>query len=377
MRAVCLFALCVLVGSFTQPAYPVSLSGVVLYTTDDSGNPSGWDEADQDFAQRQLWRTESGSIWHGLGILPGYPPGNLAENLLNAADFTVDVPLVEGPNAFTLVGEPGGYTSADVFTACALHLYLDGVVDTPAISVVFSSNSPPEGGTPWPNESAYLYSLSLKRLPKTAARTSYEAGGYRAWVERASFLPPTGFLSVDLVSAYSPVPSGTSDWVGLLTIQVEGPPTPTPGAVVGPRIPAQPVSPLQFGIVPDGVPDAGSLPGLGRSSVEGETPINSLMHAAGPADDVAHAAAAVAEDEPTRAQSANATAEGTPEMRDGTPTARPTAAATPPTPGPTSRATPSPAVLRATPVPPAPSVASGVATRPPTRSRTAAVTPGN
>jgi len=315
-------ALWAVVFGSAGPAYPLSVSGVVLYATDDLGNPSGWDEARQEFAPSQLWRTTSGGIWHGLGVFPGLPPDSLARPPLNAADFTVDIPLVEGANDFTVIGEPGGYTAIDVFTAFALNLYLDGVVDAPAISVVFPRNAPLDGATPWPNQSTRLYGLSLEPAARGSAATYEDDAGFRMSVSRASFLPPEQSVSVDLVSQSAPAPGGSSDWLGVVTIYLEAPPTPTvpPGSYV----PTKPVSPLQFGVVPDelgaggGLADAGGGtvapsgtappgPSAARAQAPG-TPANETSHvASSPAPEVAEAAVQQTQPAPTDAATPNST----------------------------------------------------------------------
>src|SRR5262249_41375975 len=84
-----------------------SITGIMIYSTDAVGMPTGFDFERPEVDRGQLWKTETHPHWYGLGVLSGFPPESLQGPLLNASDFSVAIPLVEGINDFTLLGEPG------------------------------------------------------------------------------------------------------------------------------------------------------------------------------------------------------------------------------------------------------------------------------
>jgi hypothetical protein len=196
------------------------ISGLLIYSTDDFGNPNRFDSEREVFVPDQLWRTRLGDFRYGLGILRGLPPDSVSGPLLNAPDFSAQIPLLEGENDFTLVGEPRPLTAGDQYARFALNMYFDGSLDKPGISVLFPRHASRGGSIPDLNRSDLLYSLSLDQLTATA-ETSYTNGSQTVSVTTVSFLPPqeSGF-DVDLVSAHAPVASGSSDWVGTLRIDV-------------------------------------------------------------------------------------------------------------------------------------------------------------
>ncbi len=232
----------------TSPALTraVSLSGILLYSTDDFGNPSGWDETTESFAHKQLWRTRVGGIWHALGVFAGLPPESLGRRPLNAPDFTLELPLYDGENVFTLLGEPTAVTAGDDFLRFALNLYLDGVTEYPGISVLFSRDGPPSGELPAPNPSGYLFALSLEPMAQGTSSWVYEDGTVRVSVSGVSFLSSETVLPVDLMSPHAVAPSGHHDWFGVLTIRVE----PLAESNVGRHGFPRSTGPGAFGIVP-------------------------------------------------------------------------------------------------------------------------------
>lgn len=204
------------------PCHGVSISGMLIYSADDLGNPSASDTFLGDI-QAQLWRTVVGGYWYGLGILTGLPPESFATPLLNAPDFTVDIPLKEGENDFTLLGEPGPAIRIDDYTRFAINLYFDGAQDHPGISVLFPRDGSPTGSPTAPNRSAHIYSLGLNQV-QVPPQESYDNGVVSVSVSviAASFLPPEDFaVDIDLVSAQRLVPSGQGDFIGVLKLQVE------------------------------------------------------------------------------------------------------------------------------------------------------------
>lgn len=213
----------------------VSISGILVYSTDDFGNPNGWDPVNERYVHGQLWRTMLAGAWYGLGVLEGLPPQSFAGQPLNAPDFSVEIPLSEGENDFTLLGEPGPLTETDQYDRFVLNLYFDGMLDRPGISVLFPRNAARAGSSPTLNRSEHMYALSLAEV-KVLPQASYSDGADTVTVSAVSFLPPQSIRAdVDMVSPGAPLPNGSSDWVGVLKLMVEGssggvPLAPAPGA---------------------------------------------------------------------------------------------------------------------------------------------------
>lgn len=309
---------------FLPAAAPaLSISGIMIYSTDDFGNPSGWDDVTQQYVHGQLWRTRLGGIWYGLGLLSGLPLQSLAGLPLNAPDFSVEIPLVEGENDFTLVGEPGPLTETDSYERFALNLYFDGMLDHPGISVLFPRRASRGGDPPTPNRSETLYALSLAPV-QVAPETTYSDGTDTVSVTAVTFLPPQSFgADVDLVSPEAPVANGNSDWIGVLKINVEGPP-PAPA-------PYAPVPPSAFGVMPGRAivgPDVLGAP-------QPRNPGNQEPAPMGDSQEAAIASAEPTAEGPTPHETVASPAPGTstpaaPTM--GSPTAPPQTSATPGTP---------------------------------------------
>lgn len=218
-------------------AFAATLSGVMIFSTDHFGNPSAWNAQGQDFAHGQLWRTRLGGDWYGLGLLSGLPPANSDAPVLNAPDFSVRIPLSQGENNFTLVGEPSTLTRQDDFSHFALNLYFDGILDHPGISVLFPRYASRRGSTPLTNSATVMYALSLAQV-KTVGEMTYSDGVNTVSVIAVSFLPSEKFgADYDKVSAHAIMPSsvnpgangpgadglGGFDYAGVLKINVEGP----------------------------------------------------------------------------------------------------------------------------------------------------------
>jgi hypothetical protein len=225
--------LCLLAGllgfwvvAAAAPATAVSISGILIYSTDDFGNPNGYETFAQGTFQAQTWRTlvRGGQIWYGLGVTSGLPPQSVDGRFLNFPDFTIDIPLDEGENYFTLFAEPGPNTAGDDFQRFLVNLYFDGDNDRPGISVLFPRYADPDGSevaVARPNDDQ-MYTLMLQQVPVTP-QSYYDDGIHRVSVLRASLLAPErANLSADRLTPYTLTPGGVdSDWIGTLTISVE------------------------------------------------------------------------------------------------------------------------------------------------------------
>jgi hypothetical protein len=245
MRRLILATLAASCLALPAAAPAVSISGILVYSTDDFGNPNGWDPVNERYVHGQLWRTILAGRWYGLGVLEGLPPLSFAGQPLNAPDFSLEFPLMEGENDFTLMGEPGPLTETDQYDRFALNVYFDGMLDRPGISVLFPRNAARAGSPPTLNRSEHIYALSLTEV-KAAPQISYSDGADTVTVSAVSFLPPQSIRAdVDMVSPDATVPNGDSDWVGVLKLMVEGP---SAGVASG-GVPLAP-GPEAFGVHP-------------------------------------------------------------------------------------------------------------------------------
>jgi len=244
--------------SLAPPAGAVSVSGIVLYAATDFGDPNGFKTLEGEI-QAQLWRTMLGGDWHGLGVWNGLPPESFGTPPLNGPDFMVEIPLTDGENDFTLVGQPGTNTRYDEYERFAINLYFDSNLDQPGISVLFPRNNVPAGSPPSPNRSELIYSLGLNQV-NAAPQMVYDDGANSVSVIAVSFLPPETFgRDVDLVSAQRLAPSDASDpngsdYLGVLKLMVGPSSAPSGQAPPGSGAPGA-------GIIPSGIADSGTIHG--------------------------------------------------------------------------------------------------------------------
>jgi hypothetical protein len=251
------FALVAVLLAVAPPAPAVTLSGAMVYAAHDFGEPNAWDLVTETFKHGQLWRTALGGDWYGLGILPGLPPDNSDEPLANGPDFRIQIPLGQGENDFTILGEPSVLTRTDEYERFVINLYFDGVLDHPGISVLFPRYGSRGGDAPAPDRYDTVYGLSVAPV-QLKPEMSYSDGTDTVSVLAVSFLPPEKFgMDYDKVSAHVPVPSymdkttggagadgwGGIDYIGVLKINVEGP-------SVGPSGVPGVAAPGAFGVVP-------------------------------------------------------------------------------------------------------------------------------
>jgi hypothetical protein len=200
-----------------------SVSGIMIYSADDFGFPSGTVTHDHpETPEFHMWRTRAQpGRWHGLGVLPGPVPESLAARPMNFPDFSVELPLEEGVNEFTLVGEPGPITWGDDYQRFVLNLYFDGIFERPGISVLFPRFAPAQGAEPTENRSPEtLYSFEVTRLSGEPAMV-YDDGVVTVSVLGVSFLPPERFISVNVVDKYVLAPGGEPDGIGVMRLLVE------------------------------------------------------------------------------------------------------------------------------------------------------------
>lgn len=235
LRPILWLILLVLPGWYAAPAGAVSITGIMLYSTDDHGNPSGTSTFTEERFEAQTWRTMIEANVYGLGVIEGLPPESVNRPFLNYPDFSLEVALDEGENYFTVVGEAPPIE--DVYDRFAVNLYFDGDQTTPGISVLFPRNADPDG-SPVAESRAYenqVYGL-LRQPVNARPKTYYDDGFYRVSVLRASFLSAErANVSVDRMMTQSQAASGTSDWVGSLVVMVE--PSESFGPAGGPRVP--------------------------------------------------------------------------------------------------------------------------------------------
>lgn len=264
-----------------RPVAAVSLSGIVLYASDDFGVPNGHSTYDGQLSA-QLWRTALGGQWHGLAVLPGLPPDSLRAGPLNARNFLIEIPLSEGENTFTLLGEPGTLTRTDEYDRFTINLFFDGNVDgPPGISALFAKFAARTGSGVSQNRSDFHYNLWLQAQPEARPPLFHDDGIERVAVQAVAFLPPErfeGMADVDLVGARSFGKSGEPDFLGVLKLFVSyseganadewaGAPSVQPG--FAPPAPAA-GSAGGWGGLPAGVPPGGLAdPWAGQPAAQG------------------------------------------------------------------------------------------------------------
>jgi len=255
---VCMLALAAWLIS-PAPVSAASISGIVLYSTDDFGTPNGYNTIDKNEVQAQLWRTTIGGEYYVLGVWTGLPPQAFAAPPLNAPDAMVEIPLADGENDFTLVGQPGPQTATDEYERFAINLYFDGALDHPGISVLFPKNNSPSGSPTSPNRSDRIYSLALNQV-NAPPQTTYDDGVVSVSIMGVSFLAPEAYgADVDLVSPQRLVPSGASDpngsdYIGVLKVMVGPSSNPTGDSGLAPGAQGA-------GIIPNGVAPGGAIRG--------------------------------------------------------------------------------------------------------------------
>jgi hypothetical protein len=255
MRRLTAVLLCVAVGFLPLRVGAAALSGILIYAADQAGNPSGWDPVAPEAGNRVVWHTQADGTWNGLGILAGAPPSfdfsadssprNLQGALLNAPDFTIDLPLFVGENELTLLGEPDRKLAANPFDSFVLNLYFDGTLDAPGISVLFPRRNAADGEVPEPNQSNWVFTLGVAEAARGRPAAVYDNGSVRVSVETLSFGPAPASLLVDRVSASAPSPNGLADWIGGLTLLVEG--SPAAPSVAGAGRPGVAAGPVDIG----------------------------------------------------------------------------------------------------------------------------------
>ena len=229
-----------------------SISGIVLFSTDDFGNPSGHitleDGAE---VEAHLWRTLIGPKWYGLFVWAGLPIESLATRPLNAPNLMVEIPLIDGENDFTIVGEPGPLTTGDDYDRFSINLYFDGVLDHPGISVLFPRHGSPNGDAPTVSRANFLVSLGVDKVFNVRPSAFYDDGLVRVSVQAVSF----SLSDIDIASPLILAKSGREDFLGLLKVFVEPSAGGAPIAPIGP-------GPEGFGVQPGiGVPGAIPQPG--------------------------------------------------------------------------------------------------------------------
>ena len=230
-------------------ARAASLSGILLYMSDFRGFPNaiGPTADNPDFPHADRWRTLviRGDPTFGLAVFSGLPPESLQGAPLNGLDFSIELPLVDGDNEFTLVAEPGVVFSGEEHDAFVLNLYFDGVLERPGISVLLPSNPAPYGSPVTPNRHDFLYPLSFVGKIEARAAITYEDGVVRVSVTGVSFLDKDQFIpDLNLVDRYALRRGGEADALGVLRLSVEPAPSGA-GPVVGP-------GPQGFGVLPGG-----------------------------------------------------------------------------------------------------------------------------
>lgn len=239
-----------LVLSLPLAVEAANITGIMVFSTDDFGDPSGV-ASEATKPESNLWLTSlQKDVWYALGVFEGLPPDSVTTRnpkmLNNPSTFGINIPLVEGDNYLTMVGQPGRTTVGDEFARFAVNLYFDGRLDIPGISVLFERYAPLDGGSTSRSRAQWIYSFGAKlfqvRVPgvdDSEGYDSYDDGIVRVTVPAASMvysrkvadftsLDPNG---IDLVHDYELRPSKDvskieatwpgADYIGTLIVTVE------------------------------------------------------------------------------------------------------------------------------------------------------------
>lgn len=213
----------------------LSLSGIVIYSTDDFGDPSGV-SSEPGVPSIQGWMTgKNPNVWI-LGVYDGLLPDSLSRPgvrpMNDATSIRVNIPLVEGDNYFTLIGQPASTTEGDDFARWSVNLFFDGRFDDPGISVLFPRHAQAGGAPTTRTRTQLIYGFDMsthrQRVPgvdDTEGYDAYDDGQFRVTVPSGSMLPSTTVYvdGGDWLGERDLKPDlGTyKDWVGSLTITVE------------------------------------------------------------------------------------------------------------------------------------------------------------
>ena len=317
-----LLGACVLIA-LPLPSPGASLSGILIYMSDHFGMPNSQvqtsDNPDNPHANR--WRTgvsPTVDLTFGLAVYNGLPPDSLATNPVNFPDFSIEIPLAEGENDFTLVAEPGEAFEQE-HEAFVLNLYFDDSINRPGLSVMFPTGGDVFGNTPVPNRWDFVYPFGFKGHDPTKPSAIYDDGSVKVSVLGVSMLSPSETAQIvpnlDRVQKYVVAPGdGKTDVIGALRLQVD--PSVDPNVIGGGPTGLPVPVPRMPGSVP--VPAAVPIPNQGSGGF-GDSANPAYQHPSAAAQaqqrhaqEPGWASTSSGETQPTAALEDNPKAEGSP-----------------------------------------------------------------
>jgi hypothetical protein len=209
--------ICFVLVLFSARVWSASLTSVMIFSCDSSGNPAG------DF----IWDTRGLSsdfykVWLTRGTPQGEPDG-LTGGFINGPSWgeaPINLVLEEGTNQFTVFFQHNGD-----WPAFALHLFLESntVATISAKAPLRTGEAIPEFT---PNSAPRTYSLTSYPMPNAPAAGTTSVQVDRSVELTEYYVANPDLFGLDRVSTHSAVTNGRRDYVGTFTLVV-GPRRPT------------------------------------------------------------------------------------------------------------------------------------------------------
>ena len=203
-------------GLMSGRSWAASLTSVMVFSCDSSGNPAGnfiWDTRGLDSDFYKLWLTRG---------IPGGEPDGLTGGFINGPAWgaaPINLLLEEGTNRFSLFFQHNGD-----WNAFALHLFLESntVATISAKAPVRTGETIPDFT---PNSAPRTYSLTSYPMPNAPASGTTSVKVERNVELTEYYVAVSNLFGLDRVSTHSVMTNGRRDYVGTFTL------------VVGPRRP--------------------------------------------------------------------------------------------------------------------------------------------
>ncbi|HEU0008396.1 MAG TPA: hypothetical protein VFT34_01125 [Verrucomicrobiae bacterium] len=205
--------ICFVLALCSARVWAASLTSVMIFSCDSSGNPAGnfiWDTRDLSSDFYKVWLTR--------GTPQGEPDG-LVGGFINGPSWgaaPINLVLEEGTNQFTVFFQYNGD-----WPAFALHLFLESntVATISAKAPLRTGETIPEFT---PNSAPRTYSLTSYPMPDAPAAGTTSVQVDRSVELTEYYVANTDLFELDRVSTHSAVTNGHRDYVGTFTL-VAGP----------------------------------------------------------------------------------------------------------------------------------------------------------
>ena len=197
MKRAVVCTIVVMAGCVTGSA--LTLTGLGVYSTDGSGNPSGG----------QFWNTLGGDSLYNVYLRQS---GGWI-NSGNAGAARVSIAMTPGVHTFEIYGQPG---SAAHF---GLSLMFDSDDANVRIAAHNASSGGPTGFSVTSSGNVYDLGMTLRATPNSL---SYSSGGTTATLTKFVYETPSASPG-DLVQAFNNVPGSGNDYHGVFELTVPVP----------------------------------------------------------------------------------------------------------------------------------------------------------